>query len=56
MSDEKLRLVYEQLCDGYHTIDDFRAKLLGFLPLMTGTGIFLLWNNLTDETKPFLEP
>jgi hypothetical protein len=45
MSDEKnenLKTVYQQLCESYRAIDDFRAKLLGFLPLATGTGIFLL--------------
>jgi hypothetical protein len=42
--DERLK-VYEQLCNSYRAIDDFRAKLLGFLPLATGTGIFLLLGN-----------
>jgi len=45
--DEILK-VYEQLCNSYRAIDDFRAKLLGFLPLATGTGVFLL---VTDRTK-----
>lgn len=40
--------VYEQLCNSYRAIDDFRAKLLGFLPLATGTGVFLL---LSDGEK-----
>lgn len=56
MSDEErtdpnrddLRAVYQQLCNSYRAIDDFRAKLLGFLPLATGAGIFLL---LTDPEK-----
>ena len=26
---------YEELCTSYRAIDDFRAKLLGFLPLAT---------------------
>src|SRR5258706_10710692 len=33
MSDEKdenLKAVYQQLCDSYRAIDDFRTKLLGF--------------------------
>jgi hypothetical protein len=34
--------VYDQLCQSYRAIDDFRAKLLGFLPLVSGGGIFLL--------------
>jgi hypothetical protein len=45
--DEQLK-AYDQLCDSYRAIDDFRAKLLGFLPLATGTGVFLL---LTDQAK-----
>jgi hypothetical protein len=38
---------YDQLCNSYRAIDDFRAKLLGFLPLAAGTGIFLI----LDEVK-----
>jgi hypothetical protein len=59
--DEKLK-AYEQLCTSYRAIDDFRAKLLGFLPLATGTGIFLLLGssnfkdvqNLPAATQCFL--
>src|SRR6266576_757496 len=53
--DEKLK-AYEQLCISYRAIDDFRAKLLGFLPLATGTGLFLLAKNLSGEGKGFLKP
>jgi hypothetical protein len=53
--DEQLK-VYEQLCNSYRAIDDFRAKLLGLLPLATGGGIVFLMNTRTDETKPFLLP
>jgi hypothetical protein len=50
--DEQLK-VYEQLCNSYRAIDDFRAKLLGFLPLATGAGIFLL---ITDpENIKFMQ-
>lgn len=38
---ENLRTAYKELCNSYRAIDDFRAKLLGFLPLATG-GVFLL--------------
>jgi hypothetical protein len=48
MADENLRAVYQELCTSYRAIDDFRARLLGFLPLATGTGVFLL---LTDRAK-----
>src|SRR4051812_35782869 len=53
------KAVYEQLCASYLAIDDFRAKLLGLLPLASGTGIFLLYSNqgaLSAETKAFLTP
>jgi hypothetical protein len=55
--DAQLR-AYEQLCHSYRAIDDFRAKLLGFLPLATGTGLFLL---LTEQgarasMRHFFEP
>jgi len=39
MASESEALAYDQLCKSYHGIDDFRAKLLGFLPLATGAGI-----------------
>jgi hypothetical protein len=50
MSDEErtdpnrddLGAIYQQLCNSYHAIRDFRAKLLGFLPLASGGGIALL--------------
>ncbi|MGH9843473.1 MAG: hypothetical protein ACREEM_32445 [Blastocatellia bacterium] len=41
---------YKLLCNSYHAVDDFRAKLLGFLPFATGTGIFLLLDKLKDST------
>lgn len=59
LSDEKklnLMKAYEQLCGSYHAIDDFRAKLLAFLPLASSGGIFFLLNSLTDDTKPFFTP
>ena len=59
--DEKLR-AYEQLCISYRAIDDFRAKLLGFLPLASAGGAFLLLNDVlvnaekSKFAKPFLKP
>jgi hypothetical protein len=35
-------LLYEEVCKSLHQIDDFRARLLGLLPLSSGVGIFLL--------------
>jgi hypothetical protein len=54
--------VYDQLCQSYRAIDDFRAKLLGFLPLTSAGGAFLLLNDVLVNpeksrfAKPFLEP
>src|SRR5262245_4409072 len=59
---EDLRTVYQQLCSSIQTIDDFRSKLLGFLPLVSGAGIFLLLNEvIVDPQKaknavPYLLP
>lgn len=39
MAPDSLTMAYEELCKSYHAIDDFRAKLLGFLPAATGAGI-----------------
>lgn len=39
---DNLRKAYEEVCTSYHSIDEFRARLLGFLPLASGTGLFLL--------------
>jgi hypothetical protein len=55
-----LRAGYQELCTSYRAIDDFRAKLLGFLPLATAGGIGILLNNLkgvenlNDGTKSLL--
>ena len=52
--------VYNELCTSYRAIDDFRAKLLGFIPLVTGTGISFLIEKLQNiqdipiETKSLL--
>jgi hypothetical protein len=42
MPDENLRDAYQELCNSYRAVDDFRMKLLAFLPLATGTGVVLL--------------
>ena len=39
---QSYRTAYVELCNSYHRLKDFRAKLLGLLPLASGTGIFLL--------------
>src|SRR4051812_13207944 len=40
--DDSRRLLYERVCESYHAVDEFRTKLLGLLPVATGTGVFLL--------------
>ena len=39
------RTAYTQVCESYHKIDDFRAKLLGFLPVVSGVGALALVNS-----------
>jgi len=50
--------VYDQLCLSYRAIDEFRSKLLGFLPLATGTGGVVLFtnNSLFTAQSSFLGP
>jgi hypothetical protein len=40
--------LYERVCESYHAVDDFRMKLLGLLPVATGTGVFLLLNGKAE--------
>lgn len=42
---ENLRLAYQELCKSHQAIMDFRAKLLGFLPLASGASFFALLGN-----------
>jgi hypothetical protein len=37
-----VRLMYDEASNSFHRVDDFRAKLLGFLPLASGTLMSLL--------------
>jgi hypothetical protein len=37
--------VYQQLCENYRAIDDFRTKLLGLLPFATAAGAGILLND-----------
>lgn len=41
--------MYDKCCESYHKVDDFRAKLLGFLPLASGLSIL---GSLYIEHKP----
>ena len=51
---ENLRTVYNQLCTSYHNVDDFRAKLLGLLPIASGAAIFGLVHEPTNEIQNYL--
>lgn len=42
--------VYDQLCQSYRAIDDFRSKLLAALPVVNGAGLFSLIDKL--QSKP----
>src|ERR671937_64415 len=44
-----LRLAYQEVCKSYQSIIDFRAKLLGFLPLASGAGAYAV---LSKEPLP----
>src|SRR5947207_1302769 len=62
MAHEHLSTIYQELCTMYRAIDDFRAKLLGFLPLVSGAGVFFLLDGVFAEQAkrnvvlPSLEP
>jgi hypothetical protein len=43
------RVVYQEVCRTLSVIDDFRARLLGLLPLSSGVGIFLLLEANADK-------
>jgi len=51
-SAESLMKAYEEICKSYHSIDEFRTRLLGFLPLSSLVGIFLIdpakWTSATN--------
>lgn len=56
---ENRTTVYQELCTSYRAIDNFRTTLLGLLPLASGTGIFLLYNDadgIPPGTMGFLGP
>jgi hypothetical protein len=45
---ENIRMAYQELSKSYQSIIDFRAKLLGFLPLASGASLFALLGNGTN--------
>lgn len=51
----QLKALYEQICSSYHKVDDFRAKLLGILPLASGVSIYYGILAPSEEGKKILE-
>ncbi|HEY0428465.1 MAG TPA: hypothetical protein VGC76_11850 [Pyrinomonadaceae bacterium] len=51
---EVLLAAYSEVCRSYHAIDDFRTKLLGFLPLTSLAGIFLLDTSKMIPSQGFI--
>ena len=54
--DINLRTGYGQLCETYRAVDDFRSKLLGFLPAVTGGGLLLLGGEKGRIPEPLFLP
>ena len=42
-NNSNLTTVYKEVCNRLNAIDDFRSKMLGLLPLVSGTGLFILF-------------
>lgn len=42
---------YKEVCASYHGIDEFRAKLLGILPIASLAGILVLGNDIPLESS-----
>jgi hypothetical protein len=49
-STERLLAAYAEVCNSYHAVDDFRAKLLGILPIASLAGILLV-----SDKSPLLD-
>lgn len=49
---QALLATYSELCTSYNAIREFRAKLLGFLPLASAGGVFLLLNAAETNIGP----
>lgn len=54
MSEDRVEVLYEQVCSQHDGIADFRAKLLALLPIASGAGIFLLFEK--GGIPPALSP
>ena len=56
MSDNRVQVLYEQVCSQHDGIADFRAKLLALLPIASGAGIFLIFEKggIPSDFSPHL--
>jgi hypothetical protein len=52
---EDRRAIYTELCNSYRSIDNFRATLLGFLPLASG-GLFVLTEKMESSDSALFIP
>ncbi|MEV7888635.1 hypothetical protein ACWD3I_20255 [Streptomyces sp. NPDC002817] len=55
-TDDQLRAVYQEICLSYRAIDDFRAKLLSLLPVVSGASVGLLIGRDPGDPKPVWLP
>lgn len=49
-------VLYQEVCNSYRALDDLRMRVLGFLPLVSGVGIFFLLNNSVIGTSSRGQP
>jgi hypothetical protein len=57
MADDRattLRTLYQEICATHNSIADFRAKLLAFLPIASGSSVFLLLGKLNGGDRKLL--
>jgi hypothetical protein len=47
------RLAYQEICKSYQSIADTRLKLLGFLPIASGAGIYAVLGDGGSSIPPF---
>ncbi|GGN94442.1 hypothetical protein GCM10011579_093910 [Streptomyces albiflavescens] len=48
--------MYQEICVSYRAIDDFRAKLLSLLPVVSGVGVGLLLGKDPGDPEPIWLP
>jgi hypothetical protein len=51
--EQALETMYKEVAAQHNKIDDFRAKLLGFLPVVTGAGLFAVLEKDPPSTCHF---